>query len=83
MSLFSEIAGLRSENLSSAILAHLLLRSPDVRMEAIRRISDAARTGPVYVKNQFAVFREHTAAGASTDEDPAWAGGRIDLVALH
>lgn len=80
MSLFSEIAGLRGENLSSAIVAHLLLRSPDARMEAIRQISNAAQTGPVYVQNQFAVFREHTAAGAAAGEDIARLGGRLDLI---
>lgn len=81
MALLVEISGLKGENLCSALLAHLTLRSPEVRAELIRLISDRAPHGPIYVQNQFAVFCEESANAGGIDEDtPELKRGRIDLV---
>ena len=80
MSLFSEIVGLKGENLSSAVLAHILLRSPDARSMIIRKISDASPTGPIYVRNQFAAFCEEPTESDSAPEGSETHRGRLDLL---
>lgn len=82
MSLINEIAGLKGENLSSALLAHLMLRSPDLRAYMVGKISDIAPAGPVSVANQFAVFLEQSARldKSPNDTSPTANGGRIDIV---
>lgn len=80
MSLLSKINGLRGENLCSAVLAHLLLRSPEAREHVIRLISDNAPRGPIYVRNQFAVFREEAAYSDEQGGDASSKRGRVDLV---
>ena len=70
MALFSDISGLRGENLASALLAHLLLRSEPIRRAFINRVSSRSKKGPVIVEKHFAVFTE-----AATDEQK-----RLDIL---
>src|SRR5712692_6695611 len=53
MNLFSEIEGLRGENLTTAILRVLLLRSQDLRERFIRLVSDNCRLGPLTLGEHF------------------------------
>lgn len=81
MTLLAEISGLKGENLCSALLAHLMLRSPEVRAELIRLVSDRAPHGPIYVQRQFAVFCEESATAGGVDEEASDSKrGRIDIV---
>lgn len=75
MTLLSEIAGQKGENLASAVLAHILMRSPEGRQAFIDVVSEVSPAGPISVRNQFAVFREES----SVDEVRA-RRGRLDLV---
>jgi|GEM_PF-1913085 len=79
MSLFNEIAGLKGENLSSALLAHLLLRSPAARDAFIKKISDISPIGPIYRQKHFAVFCEQHAEWEAEGEEGG-GRGRLDLV---
>jgi hypothetical protein len=69
MRLVDDIAGLRGENLASALLAHLLLRSEPVRRAVIRTISDISPVGPIIVNKHFSVFTEVSASIGQQDED--------------
>jgi len=58
MALINDIEGLKGENLASALLAHLLIRSEPVRRAFVDKISALSKTGPIIVKQQFSVFTE-------------------------
>ena len=58
MSLIDELSGLKGENLVSALLAHLLLRSLPIRQAVIELISARSPIGPIIVNKHFAVFTE-------------------------
>ena len=58
MALINDIEGLKGENLASALLAHLLIRSEPVRRAFVDKISVLSNTGPIIVKQQFSVFTE-------------------------
>lgn len=73
MNLFREIEGLKSENMTSAILRLLLLRSMDFRSEFVGLISSRCLLGPVHAKNRFSCELER-GTGAKGKEK-----GRIDL----
>ena len=60
MAFISAISGLRVENLASAILAHLLLRSEPIRQAFIAQVSPLSKQGPIIVNKHFAVFTEVT-----------------------
>jgi hypothetical protein len=73
MNLFREIEGLRGENLTSAILRILMLRSQDVKDMFVDMISDQSQQGIVMSESRFVCEKELT----TQDEDKG--GGRIDL----
>ncbi len=80
MSLFQEIEGLRGENLSSAILAHILLRSPELRDRLIHLISKKSPVGPIYSRYHFSVRREVPIRIGESDDETGSPGGRLDLL---
>lgn len=75
MNLFSEIEGLRGENLVTAILRLLLLRSEDIRGRFIRLISDSCRLEPLTAGPHFSCLREEATGEEDTSES-----GRLDLI---
>jgi hypothetical protein len=74
VNLFSVIEGLKEENLSSAILRLLLLRSEDIRERFVALVSLKCRRGPVTIGDQFACVTEHPTS------DDSNGSGRLDLV---
>lgn len=75
MNLFSEIEGLKGENLVTAILRVLLLRSEDIRGRFIGLISNECRLGPLTAGSHFSCLREE-----ATYEQGANESGRLDLI---
>lgn len=75
MNLLAELEGLSGENLITAVLRLLLLRSQEIREEFIRLLSDQCRLGPITVDSHFACIIEH-----STEESDKTRWGRLDLL---
>jgi hypothetical protein len=74
MDFLSEVEGLRGEQLATATLRWLLVRSQEFRENLIALISKASRLGPVHAAEQFAAFLEYpTSSGEGSP-------GRVDLV---
>ena len=73
MSILSEIEGLSGENLITAVLRLLLLRSQDLRTQFFQLLSQKSRTGPIRLYNHFSCVLEHP-----TEDSSRW--GRVDLL---
>lgn len=74
MNLFRDIEGKKGEELTSAVLRHLLLRSSGIREILIKKISGESRQGPLSMESRFSCTREE----ATEDKDKK--RGRLDLV---
>lgn len=74
MNLLENIEGRSGEELTTAVLHFLILRSQDIREKLIDAISNASRIGPVTVQNHFSCQLE-----LSTD-NPLRGRGRVDLL---
>jgi hypothetical protein len=74
VNLFSVVEGLKEENLSTAILRLLLLRSEDIRESFVDLVSRHCSVGLVTIGDQFACIAEHP----TTDDSSG--SGRVDLV---
>ncbi len=84
MTLLTEVSGQKGENLCSTVLGHILMRCPEARELLISLISDISPGGPIYVQNQFAVFREERTSDSETSGDATSnksgsRHGRLDL----
>ena len=75
MNLLAELEGLSGENLTTAVLRLLLLRSQEIREEFIKLLSDQCRLAPITVDSHFACIIEH-----STEESDKTRWGRLDLL---
>jgi hypothetical protein len=75
MNIFSEIEGLSGENLTTAVLRLLLLRSQDIRDKFIRLISNESHVGPLTVGPHFSCFLEQT-----IEDEKSGRSGRLDLI---
>lgn len=75
MDLLTEIEGLSGENLTTAVLRLLLLRSQDLREACMRAISVRSRVGPLAVDSHFSCISEF-----ATDEVKTARRGRLDLL---
>jgi len=74
MNLFSEIEGLHGENLASAVLRLLILRSVELRDAFVRLLSRRSPVGPLSCRDTFGCKCEaHT-------EDAEEGSGRVDLL---
>ncbi len=73
MNLFSEIEGLRGENLSSALIRVLLMRSQDARTRFAERLSDL-------YSQSFSSLHRFACGLEEWTADDSHGGGRIDLV---
>lgn len=79
MNLFNTVERSSGENLSSAVLRYLLLRSMPARAALLNFLSDQSPCGPVYAEEQFGVFLEvATATPNSKSEEEI--KGRVDLL---
>lgn len=74
MNFLSEVQGKVGEQLATAVLRWLLVRSQYFREKFIRQISNASRLGPVYASEQFAAFLEDPTTSS------AGSRGRVDLL---
>lgn len=79
MSFFEDIDGKSGEQLSSAVLRHLLIRSPGLRTAFIDMVSKESATRPVTINDQFSCFLEQS-TWAEDDPDCGRPTGRIDMV---
>lgn len=73
MNLLSELEGLSGENLCSATLRLLLIRSQDLRDRFINLLSRESRSGPITLGSLFACSLEEP-----TEDSGRW--GRLDLL---
>jgi hypothetical protein len=73
MNLLSELEGLSGENLCSATLRLLLIRSHDLRERFVELLSRECRSGPIRLDSHFSCILEHP-----TDDSGRW--GRLDLL---
>ena len=80
MNLFEDIQGKFGENLSSAALRHLLLRSSVCRENMISIISKASPVGPVRVRNCFSILLEVQTESPGDESEEESVTGRLDLV---
>ena len=69
MNLLAEIEGLSGENLTTAVLRLLLLRSQEIRDEFVRLLSAHSRVGPLTVNDHFACILERSTKEA---DSPRW-----------
>ena len=74
MNLFTETEGLSGEELATALLRYLILRSPELRDQVIQSISSRSQYGPLISQSHFSCYTEYAT------EDPEHGSGRIDLV---
>ena len=74
MNLFSEVQGLKGEELTSAVLRTLLLRSQEIRDGIIERISAECPSGPIKAEFHFSCRSEVSM------ENEELGKGRIDLL---
>lgn len=72
MDFLSEIAGLKGENLCSAVLRLLLLRSYELRERFVAMVSDNNLLGPIVVRNTFSCTTEEPTSGDN-------GSGRLDV----
>jgi len=70
----AEIEGLKGEELTSALVRFLLLRSQEFRERLITMISDGSKQGPLSSESRFSCERE---IGTRDDDDRQ---GRVDLM---
>jgi len=75
MNFLNAIEGLKGENLSTAVLRLLLLRSQDLRERFISLLSDKCRLGPLAAGDHFACLLE-----PGTEDPESGRSGRLDLV---
>lgn len=75
MNLFNEIDGKKGEQLTSAVLRFLLLRSEPLRESVIQLISDQSRVGPVILDSHFGCQLEVSTKDTVTDQS-----GRLDIL---
>ena len=82
MNLFGEIEGRDGEELTSAILRFLILRSQDVRETFRRLVSKHSKQGPILMREEFSCRSEvYTLDEKGSVEHPQGSGsGRIDLL---
>lgn len=73
MSILSELEGLSGENLTTAVLRLLFLRSQDIRSQFVQLLSRESRTGPIRLNSHFSCVLEHP-----TEDSSRW--GRLDLL---
>ena len=73
MNIFTEIEGLRGENLSSALLRLILLRSQDARLKFAGLLTDLTL-------HSFGVRRRFSCTSEVGTSDPVRGGGRLDLM---
>ena len=66
MNLLAELEGLSGENLTTAVLRLLLLRSQEIREEFLRLVSAHSRVGPLTVDSHFACILEHSTEEAGS-----------------
>ncbi|MFC1526533.1 PD-(D/E)XK nuclease family protein [Candidatus Latescibacterota bacterium] len=74
MNLFTEIQGLHGEELASALLRVLLLRSQEIRDGFVRLVSTECPSGPIAASSHFACYTE------VPTEDDELGQGRVDVV---
>jgi len=79
MAFFEEIDGKSGEQLSSAVLRHLLIRSPGLRTAFIDVVSEKSVKRPITIDDQFACFLEQS-TWAEDEPDSSRPTGRIDMV---
>lgn len=76
MNIFLETEALSGEDLTTAILRVLLLRSQEIREAIVRTLSDASRLGrPISLASHFSCLLQH-----ATEDQASSRWGRLDLL---
>ncbi len=75
MNIFIETEGLQGEDLATAIIRVLLLRSQELRESLIRLVSNASILGPVLLSSHFSCLLQY-----ATEDKASGRRGRLDLL---
>lgn len=74
MNLFSSIEGLRQEDMTTSLLRHLIISSPEIKTAFVRFLSDHSNKGPLISESFFSCMTEFPTMSEDAGD------GRVDML---